>query len=383
MKTPEAFRVSVSDTEIDDLRHRLARTRWPDQIADTGWEYGTSLDELRALCTYWQTQYNWRAFEERHNAFPQFLTEINGQRVHFYHARSPEPDARPLILSHGWPGSITEFLDVIGPLSDPRAHGGDPRDAFHVVVPSLPGYGFSGPTTRPGFRLQDIADTFHALMQGLGYTQYFAQGGDWGAPITMLLGADHGDHVRAIHLNLISGASPPDPANPHAGLNDAEIAELAGNQRFGERESGYQQIQRTKPQTLAYGLTDSPSGLAAWILEKFRSWSDCGGDVWRSYSRDRVLDNISIYWLTGTINSSMRLYFEETGPDRRRAFPKVHVPTGHARFPAEIYKFPRKWAEQRYPIKRWKDLPRGGHFPAMEVPELYVPEVREFFRDYR
>jgi epoxide hydrolase len=378
------FRVVAGDDRIEDLRERLARTRWPDALEAAGWDYGTDPDYLRELCEYWRTRYDWRGFETRHNAYTQYLTEIDGQPLHYYHVRSPEPQARALILSHGWPGSVTEFLDVIGPLSNPRAHGGEPGDAFHVVVPSLPGFGFSGPTRRRGYRLQDIADAFHRLMRGLGYTRYFAQGGDWGAPITMLLGAGHPDSVGAIHLNLISGAAPPDPQNPQAGLNPEEIRELQANAAFAEREAGYQQIQRTKPQTLAYGLSDSPAGLAAWITEKFRTWTDCGGDIERAVPRERLLDNLSIYWLTGTIGSSMRLYFEETGPGRARPFPKVTVPTGHARFPAEIYKFPRAWAETRYSnITRWQTMPRGGHFPAMEVPELFVGEVREFFRAYR
>jgi len=384
MTNTEDFRVTVSETQIADLNRRLDQARWPDQLDGSSWDYGTNRDYLRALCDYWRHAYDWKAFEQRHNAFEQYLTRIDGQPLHYYHVRSPEPDAQALILSHGWPGTVTEFLEVFGPLSDPRAHGGDPRDAFHVVAPSLPGFGFSGPTLRRGYRLQDIASAFHQLMQTLGYPRYVAQGGDWGAPITMLLGANHPQHVAAIHLNLISGAAPPDPDHPREGLSDAELADLKSNKDFARYESGYQSIQRTKPQTLAYGLNDSPVGLAAWIVEKFRSWTDCGGNIERGISRDRLLDNISIYWLSGTINSSMRLYYEETGPDRGRPFPKVSVPTGHARFPGEIYKFPRRWAETRYSnITRWQTMPRGGHFAAMEVPDLYVAELREFFRDYR
>lgn len=384
MLAVEPYRVEADGCAVEDLRQRLERTRWPQTLPGSAWDYGADLSYVQTLCGYWCETYDWRAFEARHNAHPQFLASFDGQPLHFYHVRSPEPQARPLLLSHGWPSSSTEFLDVLGPLSDPRRHGGRAEDAFHLVVPSLPGFGFSGPTLRRGYRLKDMAAAFHQLMLGLGYEHYFAQGGDWGAPITMLLGGQHPQHVDAIHLNLISGAAPPDPQRPHEGLSAAEIDELRANLEFSQREGAYQQIQRTKPQTLAYGLTDSPAALAAWIVEKFRSWTDCQGDPESIITRDRLLDNISIYWLTGTIHSSMRLYFEETGPDRQPAFPeRVTVPTGHARYPREIYKFPRAWAETRYHITQWRNLPRGGHFPAMEVPELYVETLRDFFRDHR
>jgi microsomal epoxide hydrolase len=373
------FRVTVSDAEIDDLRTRLARTRWPDQLPDSGWDYGADGDYLRTLCDYWRTAFDWRGFEARFNRFPQYVTDIDGQRVHFYHLRSPEPDARPLVLSHGWPGSVAEFLAVLGPLSDPRAHGGDPRDAFHIVAPSLPGFGFSGPTRRRGYNSRDIAAAFDRLMVRLGYDSYFAQGGDKGTLISILLGATYPERVKAIHLNLVS-APPPSPADPRAGLNGEELAELDRMALFMANETGYQQIQRTKPQSLAYGLTDSPAGLAGWIVEKFRAWSDCGGDVEKSFSRDQLLDNISIYWLTGTINSSMRLYFEDHGPGRQQPVPPVKAPTGHAHFPAEFITAPRRWAEAKFNITRWQAMPRGGHFPAMEVPDLFINELRDFFR---
>jgi len=376
------FRVAVSDAVIDDLRDRLSRTRWPDQIEGSDWEYGADAGYLQKLCAYWERAFDWRRFEDRFNRFPQFATEIDGQRIHFYHVRSPEPDARPLILSHGWPGSVAEFLDVLGPLSDPAAHGGNPRDAFHVVAPSLPGFGFSGPTHERGYDSRRIASAFDRLMVGLGYEHYFAQGGDKGTRISILLGGCYPERVSAIHLNLVS-APALDPANPRASLNAAELAELDRMAEFAARETGYQQIQRTKPQSLAYGLTDSPAGMAAWIVEKFRAWSDCGGDVERSFSRDRLLDNISVYWLTGTINSSMRLYFEDHGPGRDTQLPDVKVPVGHAHFPAEIITCPRRWAEAKFNITRWTDMPRGGHFPAMEVPDLFTDEIRAFFRAYR
>jgi microsomal epoxide hydrolase len=376
------FRVAISDAEIEILGSRLLRTRWPDQIADSGWEYGADSHYLQELCGYWHTSFDWRAFEDRFNRFPQFVTDIDGQRVHFFHVRSPEPGARPLILSHGWPGSVAEFLDVLGPLSDPAAHGGDGRDAFHIVAPSLPGFGFSGPTHERGYDSRKIAASFDRLMGRLGYSSYFAQGGDKGTRISILLGASYPERVSAIHLNLVS-APPLDPANPREGLTADELAELDRMAAFAARETGYQQIQRTKPQSLAYGLNDSPAGLAAWIVEKFRTWSDCAGDVERSFSRDRLLDNISVYWLTGTINSSMRLYYEDHGPGRAGTVPDVKVPVGHAHFPAEIITCPRRWAEAKFNITRWTNMPRGGHFPAMEVPDLFVGEVRAFFRDHR
>lgn len=376
------FRVQVSAEQIADLRERLARTRWPDQLDGSGWDYGTDSAFLKPLCDYWRSGYDWSGFEARCNAQPQFRAEIEGQPLHFYHLRSPEPHARPLLLSHGWPGSVVEFHQVLGPLCDPRAHGGDPRDAFHVVAPSLPGFGFSGPTLTRGINGRRIAAMFNQLMLGLGYTRYFAQGGDWGSLITVLLGAHHAEHVDAIHLNFLN-APPPDPQHPAQGLDEDELALLKRNAEFTAHETGYQQIQRTKPQSLAYGLNDSPAGLAGWIVEKFHGWSDCGGDIGSVFSRDRLLDNISVYWLTGTINSSMRLYYEHIGPGRREPTPKVGVPTGHSRFPAEITQVPRSWAEQRFNLQRWQTMPRGGHFAAMEQPQLFTDEVREFFRDYR
>nr|WP_299688850.1 epoxide hydrolase family protein [Hydrocarboniphaga sp.] len=376
------FKVAVGEEQIADLRRRLSYTRWPDQLEDDDWSYGTDGVYLRQLCDYWRDGYDWRAFESRLNAHPQFTTEVDDLHLHFYHLRSHEPGAKPLLLSHGWPGSIVEFQQVIGPLADPRAHGGDPADAFHVIAPSLPGFGFSGPTTRRGVNGRVVASAFNQLMLKLGYPRYFAQGGDWGSMITVILGGLHAEQVEAIHLNLLT-APPPDPEHPHAGLSNAEIEAVQRNRVFAEHETGYQQIQRTKPQTLAYGLSDSPAGLAGWIVEKFRGWSDCGGDIGRSFSRDQLLDNISIYWLTGTINSSMRLYFEEIGPGRRQPLPKVAVPTGHALFPAEITRTPRPWADAKFNIRRWQTMPRGGHFAAMEEPGLFVGEVREFFREFR
>jgi len=378
------FRCHVAEDVIADLKARLGRTRLPDQLDNAGWSYGTERGYLNDLCTYWRDIFDWRAAEERFNRFAQFTTEIDGENVHFYHIRSPEPNAMPLIITHGYPGSVAEFLYVLGPLSDPRSHGGDPRDAFHVVAPSIPGYGFSGPTRQKGFSLTRAADINLKLMARLGYERYFAQGGDYGSAISSRMAMKHPERIIALHLNFIMG-SPADPANPNAGLTETEIAELEWKRNYDLHESGYQAIQGTKPQSLAYGLNDSPAGLAAWIVEKFKTWSDCGDDIEASFSKDHLLENIMLYWVTGTINSAMRLYYESIGPSRAPddGWSFVTVPTAHARFPAEIRPTPRAWAEQMYNIVRWTKLPKGGHFAAFEQPGLFLDDLREFCRDYR
>jgi microsomal epoxide hydrolase len=377
------FRVNVSDEVIADLKARLASTRFPDQLPGAGWDYGADIAYVEELCAYWRDRFDWRAAEARFNAFPQFMTEIAGEQLHFYHVRSPEPDALPLIITHGWPGSLAEFLDVLGPLSDPRKHGGDPRDAFHVVAPSIPGYGFSGPTRQRGFSSRNAAEINVRLMELLGYDRYVAQGGDWGSQISSIMTETHPERLIALHINMISGG-PADPADPFAGFSQEDHDYIAWKRVYDANESGYQLIQGTKPQTLAYGLTDSPAGLAAWIVEKFKTWSDCGDDIERSYSKDQLLENIMLYWVTGTINSSMRMYYESIGPGRMgQALKRIETPTGHARFPAEIRRTPRAWAEPHYNIVRWTEMPRGGHFAAFEAPELFVGELREFVRPFR
>jgi pimeloyl-ACP methyl ester carboxylesterase len=382
--TIKPFRCDVSDEVITDLRARLERTRLPDQLDGAGWDYGTERSYLEELCAYWRDQFDWRAAEARFNRYPQFTTELEGENVHFYHIRSPEPDALPLIITHGYPGSVAEFLDILGPLSDPVAHGGDRKDAFHVIAPSIPGYGFSGPTRNKGFNLGKAAAVNAQLMELLGYGRYVAQGGDYGAAISSRMAMNHPDRVMALHLNFILGR-PADPANPLAGLSEQEVAEQEWKRNYDLHESGYQAIQGTKPQSLAYGLTDSPAGLAAWIVEKFKTWSDCDGDVERSFSKDHLLENIMLYWVTGTINSAMRLYYESIGPSRADTgdWSYIEVPTAHARFPAEIRPTPRAWAEQMYNIVRWTKQPKGGHFAAFEQPELFLQDLREFCRDFR
>ncbi|MEM4781064.1 MAG: epoxide hydrolase [Halalkalicoccus sp.] len=373
----EPFEVDVERSAIEDLRRRLDATRWPDQLPEAAWEYGTDLDYLRELCAYWREEYDWTAFEDRLNRFDQYVTTVDGQRVHFYHVRSPEPSATPLLLPHGWPGSVVEFLDVLGPLADPAGHGGEPADAFHVIAPSLPGYGFSGPTRQRGYDVERIASVLDRLLDRLGYDRYVVQGGDWGALIAAVLGATCSDRVAAIHTNVLFVA-PSRLEEPKAMLDEEELAAQRETAAFLRSGSAYREIQSTSPQTVAYGLTDSPAGLAGWIVEKFRAWSD-GEDPDATIGRDRLLDNLTVYWLTGTINASMRLYYET---DVERTVPaSVDVPTGHARYPAEIIKTPRSWAEEFYDVVRWTEMPEGGHFPAMEIPDSFVEEVRSFFRE--
>lgn len=379
--TIRPFRCEVPDSQIEDLRARLSRTRLPDQLDGAGWDYGTERNFLESLCNYWRDEFDWRKAEARFNAFPQFMTEINGEQLHFYHIRSPEPNATPLIITHGYPGSVAEFLDIFGPLSNPAAYGGDPSDAFHVVAPSIPGYGFSGPTRHRGFNSAKAADINVRLMELLGYDRYIAQGGDWGSAIAREMAAKQPDRIIGLHVNLIIGF-PPDPNNPLAGLDEKERAAIAWKREYDANEAGYQAIQSTKPQSLAYGLTDSPIGLASWIVEKFRTWSDCNGDIERSFTKDQLLENIMLYWVTGTINSAMRLYYESLGPGRAaQGVEPVNVPTGYAHFPREIRPTPRLWAEQIFKnIVRWTEMERGGHFAAHEQPEDFVKELRLFTR---
>ena len=377
-----SFTIDVPETVLADLRERLHRTRWPDQMPGVGWDYGAELTAVQRLCAYWADEYNWTQAQARLNSWPQFTTEIDGQNLHFIHARSKHPDAMPLVVTHGWPGSIAEFEKIIGPLTDPVAHGGSASDAFHVVCPSIPGYGFSGPTTDRGWNVGRVASAIATLMDRLGYARYGAQGGDWGAVITTALGSLDAAHLSGIHLNMVV-ARPPEGPDRMAGVQPDEMAGLAFMAQFREHETGYQAIQGTRPQTLAYGLTDSPAGLAGWILEKFRQWSDCDGDPFTAFTMDELCTNLTIYWVTGTINSSTRLYYETIGPGRRGAAPRVEVPTGAAIFPKELYQPPRVWAEQQYNITHWSRFERGGHFAAMEQPVLLVDDMRAFFRTVR
>lgn len=374
------FRIEIPQAQLDDLRRRLRDTRWPEREAVEDWTQGAPLSYVQEVCAYWAEKYDWRATEARLNAFPQFLTEIDGLDIHFIHARSPHEGAAPLIITHGWPGSVVEFHKVIGPLTDPVKYGGNASDAFHVVAPSLPGYGFSAKPAKNGWGVEKIADTWAALMARLGYDRYFAQGGDWGSAVTSAIGAQDPGHCAGIHLNMVTAR--PDPETMSS-LTEMEKGAIAALQYYQDWDSGYSKEQSTRPQTVGYGLVDSPSGLAAWILEKFWAWTDCNGHPENALTRDEMLDDIMMYWLPGTGASSARLYWESFGRAGGAAAP-ITVPVGCSIFPKEIFRASRRWAEKRFPnIVHWNELPKGGHFAAFEQPEVYVDEVRTCFRGLR
>ncbi|MEV6862197.1 epoxide hydrolase family protein [Streptosporangium subroseum] len=379
------FRSETSPEQLTDLRERLARTRFAPALSGQDWTHGTPPGYLAELLEYWRTEFDWGAAEERLNALPQFLAEVNGNTVHFVHARGVGPRPFPLLFSHGWPGSFWEVQKIIGPLTDPAAYGGDPADAFDLVAPSLPGYGFSPHPGLPGMTPTAMAALFNQLMtEVLGYSRYGAQGGDWGAQIVSRLGRDHGDTVAGIHLNLI-GATPVLDENS-APLTPAEEAFVAKAERFFSEEGGYAQIQGTRPSTLAAGLSDSPAGLAAWIVEKFRAWSDCGGDVESVFSKDELLTNITLYWLTNSIATSTRLYYETMHTEGMlgRFVPGyVDTPTGFASFSKDNFTPPEEWVRRCYRLIRFTEFDRGGHFAALERSEELVTEIREFFRPLR
>jgi len=374
------FTISIADETLDDLRRRLTNTRWPEAETVDDWSQGIPLEYVKEVCQYWATSYDWRAAEARLNRFDHAIETIDELDIHYLDAPSPEPDAMPLLITHGWPGSIVEFLDVIEPLRDPRAHGGDPADAFHVICPSLPGFGFSGKPTTTGWGVPKVAEAWIALMQGLGFERWAAQGGDWGAAVTTAIGS-HGDSgCLGIHVNMPLGRPGPDdePAD------DTERAVVAALAHYQDWDSGYSKQQGTRPQTLGYGLTDSPAGQAAWILEKFWAWTDCGhpnGNPEHAIDRDRMLDNIMLYWLNATAASSGRLYWESFG--RFRPSP-VQVPVGVAAYPKEILPSSPRWCAPLYPdLRRWTEMERGGHFAAMEQPASFIDDVRAFFRELR
>jgi epoxide hydrolase len=375
-----AFRIDVPEAELRDLRERLRHTRWPERETDPS--QGVPLAYVRELCAYWAEEYDWGATEARLNALPQFRAEIDGLGIHFLHVRSPHPEALPLVLTHGWPGSIVEFLEAIGPLSDPTAHGGDAADAFHVVCPSLPGYGFSDKPSGPGWGVHRIAAAWATLMARLGYDRYGAQGSDWGTSVSASLGQQDPEHVAGIHL--MPPLAPPDPAT-FDDLTNAERAALGSLEHAREWDSGYSREHATRPQTIGYALVDSPAALAAWIVEKLWAWTDCDGHVENVLTRDQVLDNLMLYWLPGTGASSARLYWESIrqvqewieGPTADT----LSVPTGCSIFPKELQRPSRRWAAKRFlDIRYWNEPDRGGHFAAFEQPELFVDELRAFFR---
>lgn len=378
----QPFKVDVPQATLDDLHERLARTRWPDEVEGAGWDYGSNLQYMKELADYWQHNFDWRKQEARLNQFAQFRAEINGLGIHFIHEHGKGPHPIPIILTHGWPGSFYEMLKVIPMLSDPESHGGKAEDAFDVIVPSLPGYGFSDRPTQRGMSTSRIADLWARLMtKELGYQRFAAQGGDWGSGVTEQLAVAHPDVLLGFHLNSI----------PYHHLfarvdnvseSEKTYLEAVGHWQF--EEGAYAMIQGSKPQTLAYGLHDSPVGLAAWMVEKFRSWSECAGDVEKRFTKDELLTTITLYWVTETINSANRLYYEATH-DVKPPNPtgRSDVQAGIAMFPKDILPAPREWAERWFNVQHWTEMPRGGHFAALEEPELLVEDIRTFFQNLK
>jgi pimeloyl-ACP methyl ester carboxylesterase len=370
------YRIDVPNAVLDDLKERLARTRWPDAETVDDWSQGIPLAYTRDLAAYWADGYDWRPREAALNRFDHHLIEIDGLDIHFIHQRSPHDDALPLLITHGWPGSIAEFQKVIEPLVNPTS--GRAEDAFHVICPSLPGYGFSGKPSRTGWGVDKIAQVWDTLMVRLGYDRYGAQGGDWGAAVTTQIGRNRG-HCIAIHLNMPI-------ARPPAGSGGGDLTEdeqqaLAAFAEHRKWGTGYSKQQSTRPQTLGYGLVDSPVGQLAWVVEKFWAWTDCDGHPENVLSRDELLDNVMLYWVTGSGASSARLYWESF--NRFVTDGRVDLPTGVAAFPKEILRTPRRWCEAAYNITHWSTMPRGGHFAAFEQPELFVDDVRAFFATVR
>ena len=380
----QPFKVQVPEETLKDLQDRLALTRWPDEIPGSGWDYGSNLAYIKELVEYWRTGFNWRAQEEAINTFSHFRTTVEGLGVHFIHERGNGPDPMPLVITHGWPGSFFEMSKITSLLADPASHGADPADAFDVVAPSIPGYGFSDHPTQPGMHVRRVADLWSRLMaEELGYSRYGAQGGDWGASVTAHLGFAYPDNLMGIHLTSMTHPTPYlGPGSSE--LSDAERAHMEQRKNWIQAEGGYAHVHGTKPQTLSYGLNDSPAGLAGWIVEKYRTWSDCDGDVEKRFTKDELLTTITIYWATQTINSSTRLYWETLNdPWEMKQGERIQVPTAMAVFPKELSHAPREWGERSFNVQRWTEMPRGGHFSAFEEPELLAQDIRDFFRPLR
>ena len=369
------FVLNIEEERLVDLRQRLAATRWPDPESVDDWSQGAPLAKVQALVDYWRNKYDWRRCERELNSRDQFLTEIDGVDIHFLHVRSKHENAMPLLLTHGWPGSVVEFLKCVGPLVDPVAHGGSAQDAFHLVIPSLPGYGFSGKPRETGWNVRRISKAWDVLMHRLGYDRYVAQGGDWGAAVTTAMGMARFDGLAAIHLNMPI-VLPDDPGSDLSPGEQAMLDRMAFYQRW---DSGYSTQQATRPQTLGYGLADSPAGQAAWVYEKFYAWTDCNGEPENALSYDDMLDNIMLYWLPNTGASSARLYWESFHGGFGAK--ELHLPTGCSVFPKDIYAAPRSWAERcMHDLIYWNELEKGGHFAAFEQPVQFVEEVRNCFR---
>ena len=379
------FRIDIPQSDLDDLHRRLDHIRWPDEIGGVGWARGVPLEYLKELTEYWRSSFDWRAAEARLNRYPQFITEIDGTDVHFLHVRSPHEGALPLLLTHGWPGTVAEFLDIIDPLTDPVGHGGEASDAFHLVIPSIPGYAFSGPTGEVGWDTGRVAKAWVELMHQLGYPRYAVQGGDWGSPISLRVALADPTQVVGVHLDMCVTLPPPDPA-AMAGLDASDIARLEFAAGFFQDGVGWQRIQSTRPQTLSYGLTDSPVGQLAWIVEKYKEWTDSAKVPEDAVSRDDILTAVSIYWLTATAGSSAQLYYESSHTDtdffRTWGGPwPLAMPVGVAFFPKDAVRPVRRFAEQIMPTRsHWSEFDRGGHFAALEQPELLTADIRKFAR---
>ena len=371
------FKINVSDEQIEELNQKLRCSRWPEKETVSDWSQGVPLGYMQEISDYWLNEYDWRVRESFHNQMPQFIADCEGLDIHFIHYRSPHPEARPLLMTHGWPGSIVEFRKVIEPLADPAKHGGESKDAFHLVCPALPGYGFSSKPSEAGYGVEKIATMWNKLMLSLGYDTYFAQGGDWGSAVTTAIGMQALGNCLGIHVNMPS--SPPTKGaleNP----SDRDKVALAGAQYYQQWGAGYSKQQSTRPQTLGYGLVDSPIGQAAWIIEKFFEWTDCDGHPENVLSKDELLDNVMFYWLTGSGASSGRLYWESFGKAFSGGMKNIKLPTGCSIFPKEIVPTPREWAEQIYSnIVYWNELDKGGHFAAFEQPDLFIEELRSCF----
>ena len=368
------FQADITDAQIADLRDRLARTRWPEPETVDGWSQGIPLSYTRELCEYWADEYDMQRLADRLNAFPQFHATIDGLGIHVLHVRSPHEHARPLIMTHGWPGSVVEFLDVIGPLTDPESHGGSAADAFHVVVPALPGFGFSDKPSRPGTGVERIARAWHELMGHLGYSRYYAQGGDWGSAVTTAMAVRAPEGLLGVHLNVARVS--PEALHRLGEPTEREREMLARTQRFFAEEAGYSAEQATRPQTIGYALADSPAGQLAWIVEKFHAWADCAGHPENAVSRDDLLDNVMMYWLTNSAASSARMYWENA--EYLDAAPEpVRIPTAYTQFPEEIFAFSERWLRTQFSdLRYYNTAERGGHFAAFEQPEIFAREVR-------
>ena len=380
----EPFKIEVSDSDLDDLRARLERTRWPDELPGTGWDYGSNLDYIKELVDYWRTKFDWRAQEQLINSFSHFKTDVDGLGIHFIHEKGKGPNPMPLVVTHGWPGTFFEMHKIISFLSDPASHGGDADDAFDIVVPSMPGYGFSDHPAKHGLDVFYVGELWAKLMSdNLGYQRFGAQGGDWGASVTAKLGFSHPDKIIGIHSTSVTRPTPYLGPGTRE-LSEAEKSTIQHRTDWQESEGGYAHIQGTKPQTLSYGLNDSPVGLAAWIVEKYRTWSDCGGNVESRFTKDELLTTITIYWVTQSIGSSAKLYYETNRkPWNLKQGERIEVPCGIASFPGENTVPLREWAERSYNIQHWTDMPSGGHFAALEEPVNLVEDIRKFFRPLR